>query len=171
MFNAGGDLLSHTLPGAVPSAQVGLATGFGKGPGVTPPPKPPTNLSTKQPHTHPNHHHTGGEQYAVPFQTLHNGRENSPTLQHMPHTNNHQRDCLMCNARSISTGHLHHSHGFQIRPINPVVYREPHTKPHLETGFPLRCFQRLSLPYVANQPCHGRDNWPTRGMSNPVLSY
>lgn len=36
-FSAGGDLLSHTLPGAVPSAQVGLASGFGKGPGVTPP--------------------------------------------------------------------------------------------------------------------------------------
>ena len=33
-FNAGSDLLSHTLPGAVPSAQVSLASGFGKGPGV-----------------------------------------------------------------------------------------------------------------------------------------
>ena len=31
----GGDLLSHTLPGAVPSAQAGLASGFGKGPGVS----------------------------------------------------------------------------------------------------------------------------------------
>ena len=30
----GGDLLSHTLPGAVPSALEGLASGFGKGPGV-----------------------------------------------------------------------------------------------------------------------------------------
>lgn len=28
--------------------------------------------------------------------------------------------------------------------------------PHLEAGFPLRCFQRLSLPNVANQPCLGR---------------
>ena len=37
MLLAGGDLLSHTLPGAVPSAQVGLASGFGMGPGVTPP--------------------------------------------------------------------------------------------------------------------------------------
>ncbi len=35
-FDAGGDLLSHTLPGAVPSALTGLASGFGKGPGVTP---------------------------------------------------------------------------------------------------------------------------------------
>jgi hypothetical protein len=67
-LNAGGVLLSHTLPGAVPSAQAGLASGFGKGPGVTPPLKPPTK-HTKQ-HT-PNHH---SGQYAVPFQTLHSGR-------------------------------------------------------------------------------------------------
>ena len=34
----GGNLLSHTLPSAVPSARAGLASGFGKGPGVSPPP-------------------------------------------------------------------------------------------------------------------------------------
>ena len=169
MFNAGGDLLSHTLPGAVPSAQVGLATGFGKGPGVTPPPKPPTNLSTKQPHT-PNTHqpvNTGvlcRSRHCTMDAKLFNAATHAAHQQPVTRV-------FKCNARSISTGHLHHSHGFQIRPINPVVYREPHTKPHLETGFPLRCFQRLSLPYVANQPCHGRDNWPTRGTSNPVLSY
>ena len=44
-------------------------------------------------------------------------------------------------------------------------------KPHLKTGFPLRCFQRLSLPYVANQHCSWRNNWHTRGTSVPVLSY
>ncbi len=44
-------------------------------------------------------------------------------------------------------------------------------RPHLETGFPLRCFQRLSLPNVANQPCPWRNNWHTRGSSVPVLSY
>jgi len=44
-------------------------------------------------------------------------------------------------------------------------------RPHLEAGFPLRCFQRLSLPNVANQPCPWRDNWHTRGSSVPVLSY
>src|SRR5688572_12325028 len=32
---SGGVLLSHTLPGAVPSALEGLASGFGKGPGVS----------------------------------------------------------------------------------------------------------------------------------------
>src|SRR5699024_8012827 len=57
-FNAGGVLLSHTLPGAVPSAQVGLASGFGKGPGVTPPQKPPTN--TTEQHTPNNTHRVLG---------------------------------------------------------------------------------------------------------------
>src|SRR5882757_9278498 len=42
---------------------------------------------------------------------------------------------------------------------------------HLEAGFPLRCFQRLSLPNVANQQCSWRNNWHTRGSSVPVLSY
>src|SRR4030095_7399050 len=44
-------------------------------------------------------------------------------------------------------------------------------RPCLEASFPLRCFQRLSLPNVANQPCPWRDNWHTRGSSVPVLSY
>ena len=33
-LNVGGDLLSHTLTSAVPSALEGLASGFGMGPGV-----------------------------------------------------------------------------------------------------------------------------------------
>jgi hypothetical protein len=43
--------------------------------------------------------------------------------------------------------------------------------PYLEAGFPLRCFQRLSLPHIATRRCHWRDNRYTRGASNPVLSY
>ena len=42
---------------------------------------------------------------------------------------------------------------------------------HLETSFPLRCFQRLSLPHIATRRCHWRDNRYTRGVSTPVLSY
>ena len=38
-------------------------------------------------------------------------------------------------------------------------------------GFVLRCFQHLSLPYVATQLCPWQNNWCTRGMSIPVLSY
>ena len=67
---------------------------------------------------------------------------------------------------------------FHFWPINPVVCWGPTKKdksflwrPYLEDGFPLRCFQRLPVPNVANQPCPGRDNWHTRGSSVPVLSY
>ena len=42
LFVVGGVLLSHILPGAVPSAWVGLASGFGMGPGVSQPLSPPT---------------------------------------------------------------------------------------------------------------------------------
>ena len=42
-----------------------------------------------------------------------------------------------------STGHL-----------SPKMGR----KSHLEAGFPLRCFQRLSVPNVANQPCPWQNN-------------
>ena len=34
-------------------------------------------------------------------------------------------------------------------------------KSHLEVGFTLRCLQRLSLPHLATQLCHWRDNWST----------
>ena len=44
-------------------------------------------------------------------------------------------------------------------------------KAHLGAGFPLRCCQRLSLPDVATQHCRFSDNWPTSGLSSPVLSY
>jgi hypothetical protein len=42
---------------------------------------------------------------------------------------------------------------------------------HLEVGFALRCFQRLSTPHVATRPCRGHDNRSASGASNPVLSY
>ena len=44
-------------------------------------------------------------------------------------------------------------------------------KSHLEGGFTLRCFQRLSLPHVATQLCSWQNNWYTSGVSIPVLSY
>src|SRR5690606_17775858 len=47
-WGVGGVLLSHTPPGAVPSALGSLASGFGMGPGGPSPLSPPTTLS---PHT------------------------------------------------------------------------------------------------------------------------
>ena len=186
----GGDLLSHTLPGAVPSALEGLASGFGKGPGVshsaittdttinlftcarycvgvdrTPPAPTPPGVP--------------GVRGWLCVQG-HTVDANTPLR-----TPQHGKECGGLSPRPISTGQLHPSQGFHPRPINPVVfwgpYPRPNThpkgriggggRPHLGTSFPLRCLQRLSLPNIANQPCPWRDNWHTRGPSVPVLSY
>lgn len=59
---------------------------------------------------------------------------------------------------------------FYIRPIKVVVY-DRSKKSYLEGGFPLRCFQRLSRPYIATLLRRWHDDRYTRGMFNPVLSY
>jgi len=79
-------------------------------------------------------------------------------------------------SRPISTGKLHALLHFHTRPINVVVYNGPSgvirlARSHLGAGFPLRCLQRLSLPYLATRQCHWRDNRYTRGTFTPVLSY
>jgi len=56
-------------------------------------------------------------------------------------------------------------------PIDVMVCHGSQGSSGFEVGFPLRCFQRLSRPYLATRPCHWRDNRCTRGMSIPVLSY
>ena len=78
--------------------------------------------------------------------------------------------------RPISTGQLNTLPCLHFRPINVVVCHGPYPvnpggRSHLRTGFPLRCFQRLSFPQVANQPCSWQNNWHTRAASVPVLSY
>ena len=73
--------------------------------------------------------------------------------------------------RAISTSKLHASRRFHTWPINVVVYHGSWAKPCFEVGFPLRCFQRLSRPYLATLLRGWRHDRSTRGMSIPVLSY
>ena len=73
--------------------------------------------------------------------------------------------------RAISTGKLHALQRFHTRPINVVVFHGSQGSTGFEVGFPLRCFQRLSRPYIATLLCRWRDNRSTRGTSIPVLSY
>ncbi len=152
----GGVLLSHEASLAVPSALKGLTSGFGMGPGVSPSLWPPQRCGVVWLAWVP----------AVSPEP-HSGREAC------------SRGCggwCVPSPRPVSTGQLHPLRGFHFRPINPVVWLgalpgRAGGRPGLEAGFPLRCFQRLSLPDVANQPCPWRDNWHTRGPSVPVLSY
>ncbi len=73
--------------------------------------------------------------------------------------------------RAISTGKLNALPHVHTRPINVVVFHGSQGIPGFEGGFPLRCFQRLSLPYLATRLCRWRDNRSTRDTSTPVLSY
>ena len=77
--------------------------------------------------------------------------------------------------RTISTDQLHTLLCFHLRPINQIVFLGPYSimdeRSHLRESFTLRCFQRLSRPYIATQLCPWQDNWCTRGTSIPVLSY
>jgi hypothetical protein len=78
--------------------------------------------------------------------------------------------------RPISTGRLSALLRLHRRPIDLVVYQGSYSlkgdgRTHLEDGFPLRCFQRLSVPCVANLRCPWQDNRYTSGTFIPVLSY
>ena len=83
------------------------------------------------------------------------------------------------------------SHGQSLRPLVRVSSRHycpstprlfssssssglsgfPPAEPHLEVGFPLRCFQRLSAPEMATRLCTWQYNRHTSAPSIPVLSY
>ncbi len=73
--------------------------------------------------------------------------------------------------RAISTGQLSALLRVHSRPIDVVVFHGPQGRPRFEVGFPLRCLQRLSRPYIAMLHCRWRDNSSTRGTFIPVLSY
>jgi hypothetical protein len=73
--------------------------------------------------------------------------------------------------RTISTGKLHALPHFHTRPINVVVFHGSQGNTRFQVGFPLRCLQRLSIPYIATLLCGWRHNRSTRDMSIPVLSY
>ena len=73
--------------------------------------------------------------------------------------------------RAISTGKLHALPHFHTRPINVVVFHGSKGNTSFKVGFPLRCLQRLSRPYIATLLCPWQDNRSTRDTSIPVLSY
>ena len=81
--------------------------------------------------------------------------------------------CAACDQanRAISTSKLNALPRLHTWPIDEVVFLGSQAKPGFEVSFPLRCFQRLSSPYLATRLCHWRDNRSTRDTFFPVLSY
>ena len=124
-LNVGGDLLSHTLTSAVPSALEGLASGFGMGPGVPPPPQPPTTLSVIN--GYPIIDPTGPE-HTTPPPGSPPGNEHGCVLRVTQWMRTTKRYVLWASPRPISTGRLHPSQGFHPRPINPIVSRGPYPR-------------------------------------------
>ncbi len=70
-------------------------------------------------------------------------------------SNNLSKSKRRSSPRSISTPPLHLLPDFHVEPINGCSSRDltglNHGNTHLEVGFPLRCFQRLSTPHMATQ--------------------
>ena len=107
--NCGSHLLSHTHQDAVPSTPQGLATRFEKETERFPP-----AITTAKPH---NNTFTG-------FTPVKNGLlPQNCTV----NTNTQNKYDYNVSLRSISTSQLHTLQRFHTRPINPVIYREPHT--------------------------------------------
>ena len=60
--------------------------------------------------------------------------------------------------RNISTSQLNALLRLHLKPINVIISHGSITIPNLEAGFPLRCFQRLSIPDIATQHCLWQDS-------------
>ena len=180
----GGVLRSHTLSGAGPSPCQALASGFGMGPGVSPGPWPPQILGYRP--------GNGVSRRRVAVRGPDNGRDSLLLTDRA-----RVRTVLPVRLRGALPGPAPHTLAgvwmwVASRPLVPVgsTPRGASTSglsttcsawglqrlgaawnPYLGEGFPLRCFQRLSLPNVANRPRHWRDDRHTRGSSTQVLSY
>ena len=121
----------------------------------------------------------GREQNASIFRlaTTRNSIPCHPTRNHHRTRPNPTRIGKMCRVRPLvpvgSTPHRASTSGLSntCSTCGLQTLRRASRNPNLGAGFPLRCFQRLSLPNVANRPCRWRDNRHTRGSSTQVLSY
>ena len=72
--------------------------------------------------------------------------------------------------RNISTSQLNALLRLHLKPINVIISHGSITIPNLEAGFPLRCFQRLSIPDIATLQCFWQNSRHARGQSTSVLS-
>ncbi len=101
---------------------------------------------------------SGVDRHPVPWQ-LHRVIKTSPEFNFSSATSNtlqtnedNESDEKQAD-RMISTGELHMLPHLYPQPINVVVYHDPSGKTILGSGLALRCFQRLSVPYLATRRC------------------
>ena len=128
---------------AVPSALGGLTSGFGMGPGVPPLPWPPTSEGRSLPE---------GPAWRRALRAAQRDSRRRSQGDRGDLALGKRR------ARPISAARLSASRRLHLRPITSWSTRGlTEGRTHLGTGFPLRCFQRLSQPDSAT----GRCRWST----------
>ena len=195
----GGVLLSHTLSSAVPSPRPGLSFRVRKGTGrltwamtTAKPIQRPTHqgIGRQTEPCHTTDSDRGGPGTGQRTRTkrftgivivttrkqcsLPSNERNHHRTRPDPQTRESERVCRVrplvpvgSTPRGASTSGLSNT----CSTCGLQALRGASRNPNLGAGFPLRCFQRLSLPNVANRPCRWRDNRHTRGPSTQVLSY
>ncbi len=144
---------SPTAYAAVPLAQEGLTSVFGMGTGVTPSLSSPGTQFTI--HTRQRRFYTNikGERKQTRYAAHWMGRTILKIF--LLETINNEKYGQA--SRAISTGQLNMLPCVYFQPINLVFSQDPSAVlsnrgiRHLEEGFPLRCFQRLSPPNIATQ--------------------
>ncbi len=154
-----------TLPLRVPSVLEGLTAVFGKRTGVTP-------LTKHQHRIFKEYLFDLREAYVrIPFRarTLLTKSGQELVYKQIALHDSHNSFREFC--RGISTPRLNTLLCFHLVPINVVISHGPQTIPYLRVGFPLRCFQRLSIPDIATGRCRWYDSPQTRGQFISVLSY
>ena len=194
----GGVLLSHTLSSAVPSPRPGLSFRVRKGTGrltwamttakpIQRPTGKPAAGKRNQPHDRFRSWRSGNRTTDASNQTPYQYRPRDhkktmlPAIQrenhHRTRPNPPNKGWKVCRVRPLvpvgSTPRRASTSGLSntCSTCGLQTLRKASRNPNLGAGFPLRCFQRLSLPNVANRPCRWRDNRHTRGPSTQVLSY
>lgn len=118
LFGVGGDLLSHNLPVAVPSACAGLASGFGMGPGVS-----LQLLTTDKPSEHLPSSWVSGCCVRYCIVDAVTTVTNLLFLVLLLFASTHS--VCWCLLWSISTSSLHTLQCVQVWPIYPIVFRGP----------------------------------------------
>ena len=138
---SGGVLLSHTVTSAVPSALKGLASGFGMGPGVS--------LSLWSPKLYGDVVPRPRGARTVPREP-HSGRVHEGGIKPL-------RKCMwQVLGLLVPVSFMRYrtsTSSLSTRWSSRGPYSIKDGRSHLEASFPLRCFQRLSHPNVANQRC------------------
>ena len=157
-MNPGGDLLSHTVASAVPSARLSLTSVFGMG--------------------------TGGTSALTPPEILYFSKDNLETIESKSNQYHKKQDQvhepkyeiiqlkvldLLVPVSSIPCGT--YTSGLSTRSSSWSLTPRRGGISYLGASFTLRCFQRLSDPNIATRLCKWHHNRFTRGLSIPVLSY